>query len=244
MIKKVIMTVSGIMLGVVIAGFSCKDVMAALPSTYDKISDANWHIAHSDEMYAKAKAYEAEALAVLNAVKADPAHSQLQYEQAVFNYNNAVNLSKWWASMVANSNAYLKNINGLAAFEDKFAANRAALADLTKLGAAKTEAEGAASVANGVLAQIKDVEKAIAGYKVMAAGNPSLQAQIDELNVKLAALNADYAAKAAVASEKANIYNTYLKTLNYQGYSVGFENYQFDREWERDNEDWDPKGYY
>ena len=244
MIKKAIMAISGVMLAGVIIFSSSVDARAALSCTYDIINDANANIAHSSDMYNKAKATEAQLLATLNAIKADPAHTQLEYEQAVYNYNNAVNVSQWWLTMLNNSKAYLTNITGREAFEDKFAANREALSELTKLGAAKTDAQGAANIANGVLVQIADVEKALAGYQLQVAATPSLQPQIDALNTRLATLKAEYAQKAAIAQQKADTYNTYLKTLNYQGYSVGFENYQHDREYERDNLNWDPKGYY
>ncbi|MCR5591541.1 MAG: hypothetical protein K6F73_08405 [Lachnospiraceae bacterium] len=245
MLKKVMMTISGVMLAGVIFCASSVDTKAALPCTYDIINDANGDINQANAMYTQSKAKEAEYLAALNAIKANPgAYTQLEYEQAVFNYNNQVNISQWWLTNLNNAKAYLTNITGRGAFEDKFAANRAALADLTTLGAAKTDAQGAANIANGVLMQIADVEKAIAGYQLQVAANPSLQKQINDLTARLATLKADYAAKAAIAAQKAELYNTYLKTLNYQGYSVGFENYQFNREYQRDNLNWDPKGYY
>ena len=244
MIKKVVMALAGVMLGGIVVCASSVDVKAALPCTYDIINDANGNIAYYTEYYQKAKSEEASLLAAFNAVKANPAHTQLEYEQAAYAYNNAVNVSAWWLSMINNSNAYLTNIKGREAFEDRFAANKAALADLTKLGAAKTEADGAANVANAAAARIADVERAIAGYQIQVASCPSLAPQIDALNVQLNALKADYAAKAAVAAEKANVYNTYLSTLNYQSYSVGFENYQYNREIQRGNVNWNPKGYF
>ncbi|MBR5361149.1 MAG: hypothetical protein IK123_09700 [Lachnospiraceae bacterium] len=244
MVKKVLMAVSGMVLAGVIVCASPIDAKAALNCTYDIINDANGHIAHSSEGYAKAKANEDYLLSVFNAVKANPAHTQLEYETAYANYVNAANVSKWWLQMINNSNAFLTNIKGREAFEDRFAANRAALADLTKLQAAKTDADGAANIAAGVAAQIADVERAIAGYQVQVAACPSMQSAIDDLTVKLNALKADYSAKVAAANEKAAVYNNYLNTLNYKGYSVGFENYQWNRELKRDTDDWNPKGYY
>ena len=244
MIKKVVMTVTGMVLAGIVVFASSIDAKAALPCTYDIINDANGNISYYTAMYQQAKADEASLLANFNAVKNNPAHSQLEYEQAAAAYNNAVNASAWWLSMVNNAKAYLTNIKGREAFEDKFAANRAYLADANALKLAKLDADGAANIANGVAQQISDVEKAIAGYTIQVASTPSVQPQIDQLNAQLAILKADYAAKAAVASEKANVFNTYLNTLNYGSYSVGFENYQWNRELQRDNLDWDPKGYY
>ena len=165
MIKKVIMAVSAVCAAGVLLLASAVDAKAALPSTYDIINDANAQIAYNEQMYAAAKASEAELLAVFNAVKANPAHSQLEYEQAAYNYTNAVNTSQWWLTGLNNAKAYLKNISDRGAFEDKFFANKAALADLTTLRASKTDADGYANIANGVAAQIADVEKAIASYQ-------------------------------------------------------------------------------
>ena len=239
MIKKVIMAVTGIMAAGVIVCASGIDAKAALPSTYDIINDANWHISHSTEGYEKAKANEEALLAEFNAVKANPSHSLLEYETAYANYVNAANVTKWWAQMTDNSKAFLTNIKAREDFEDTFAANRAALADLTALQAAKAEADGAANIAAGVANQIKDVENAIAGCKQQLDTCPSMQASIDSLNVKLAILQDDYAAKAATASEKAAAFNNLLNTSGYKGYSVGFENYQWNRELYRD----DPEHY-
>ena len=244
MIKKVAMALTGALFAGIVLFASTSDVKAALSCTYDIINDANANINYYSSMYQQSKADEAAKLAAFNAVKANPAHSQLEYEQAAYAYNNAVNASAWWLSMINNSKDYLTNIKGREAFEDRFAANKAALADLTTLGAAKTEADGAANIANGVAARIADVEKAIAGYQIQAASCPSLAPQIDALNAQLAALKADYAAKSAIAAEKANVFNTYLNTLNYKSYSVGFENYQYNREIQRSNTEWDPKGYF
>ena len=244
MIKKVVTLMSGIVLAGAFVLALPVETEAALPCTYDIINDANANIASNTAAYQQAKANEAAMLAALNAVKANPAHSQLEYEQAVFNYSNAVNVSQWWLGQINNSKEYLKNITGRGQFEDKYAANRAALADLTTLQAAKTDADGAANIAAGVAKQISDVEAAIAGYQVLVASNPTFQTQIDSLTAQLAALKADYAAKAAIANEKAALFNTYEKTLNYKSYSKGFEDYQFQRAWNRDNEKWDPKGKF
>ena len=243
MIKKVIMAVSAVCAALALFMSSSVDAKAALPCTYDIINDASAQIVYYDQMYAAAKAKEAESLTTFNAVKANPAHTQLEYEQAAYNYTNAVNASQWWLTGLNNAKAYLKNISDRGAFEDKFAANKAALADLTTLKASKTAADGYANIANGVAAQIADVEKAIAGYQAQLATCPSLQTQIDALNAQLVALKADYAAKAAVASEKSAAFANNINTLNYKSYSLGFEDYQFNREYQRDNTDWDPKIY-
>ncbi len=244
MIKKVVTVIGGIVLAGVFVVASSVETKAALPCTYDIINDANGNIAANTAGYEQAKATEAAMLAALNAVKANPAHSQLEYEQAAFNYANAVNVSQWWLGQINNSKEYLKNITGRGQFEDKFWANKAALANLTTIQAAKTDADGAANIAAGVAKQIADVEAAIAGYKVLVVSNPSFQPQIDSLTAQLAALKADYAAKAAIASEKAALFNTYLNTLDYKSYSKGFEDYQFQREYFRDKDDWDPKGKF
>ncbi len=244
MIKKVVMGMIGALFAGTLVLASSVDTKAALSCTYDIINDANSDIAKATAGYEAAKADEAAKLAAFNAVKANPAHSQLEYEQAAAAYNTAVNVSQWWLAQINNSKDFLKNIKGREAFEDKFAANREALADLTTLRASKTEADGAANIANGVLAQIQDVEKAIAGYQIQVASCPSLQPQIDALNVQLAALKADYAAKSAVAAEKASQFNTNVNTLNYGAFSLGFDNYQYNREMKRSDIDWNPKGYY
>lgn len=243
MVKKVIMAVSSVCAAGVLFLSSAVDARAALPCSYDIINDANAQIAYNEQMYNTSKAKEAELLAVFNAIKSNPAHSQLEYEQAAYNYTNAVNTTKWWLTGLNNAKAYLKNISDRGAFEDTFAANKAALADLTTLQAAKTDADGYANIVNGVAAQIADTQKAIAGYQAQLATCPSLQTQIDALNVRLAALKADYAAKAAVASEKRAVFDNYLNSLNYKSYSLGFEDYQFNREHQRDNEHWDPTIY-
>ena len=243
MIRKAIMFMSGAMLAGFLFAASCVETKAALPSTLNIINDANAKIAATTQAYEAAKANEANLLAAFNAVKADPNHSQLQYEKAAYDYQNAINVSQWWLTQVNNAKAYLKNISDTGAFEDKFWANKAALADLTVLQASKSDADGAANIANGTLQQIRGVEKAIAGYQAQLATSPSLQSQIDDLNKKLSILQADYAAKSAASNDKNAVFANNLNTLNYKSYSKGFEDYQFRREWERDNEKWDPKGY-
>ncbi|MCR5672317.1 MAG: hypothetical protein K6F87_01210 [Lachnospiraceae bacterium] len=233
MIKKVAMALAGVLFSGIVLFASTSYVKAALPCTYDIINDANGNINYYTGMYQQAKADEAAKLAAFNAVKANPAHSQLEYEQAAYAYNNAVNVSAWWLSMINNSKAYLTNIKGREAFEDKFAANRAALADLTTLKASKLDADGAANIASGTLQQIKNVESAIAGYQVMLASGLQVQPEIDQLNAKLALLNADYAKQSADAAAKAAAFNNNLSTLNY-GFDLAFDNYQYNREIHRD----------
>ncbi len=218
---------------------------AALPCTYDIINDANANIAAAQAAYDAAKADEAAKLAVFNAVKADNLHSQLAYEQAAADYMNAVNKSAWCLSMVNNYKSYLKNIKGREGFEDKFASNRVALADLTNLQASKYAADGSANIANGTADIIANIEKAIKGYEQQLATSPSVQAQIDELNKKLEYYRADYAAKAQTAGENAAAFANNINVPGlYKTYSLGFENFQWNMELNRDNTDWDPKGYY
>ena len=234
--------------GIVIAGMfvlgNDTEVRAALPCTYDIINDANGDIASAGVCYEKAKAAEAEALAAFNAVKNDPSHSQLEYEVAALNYSNAVNTSKWRLDQLNNAKAYLKNITERAAFEDRFAANRAALSDLNTLSAAKADADGAANIAGAAAKQVEDVERAIAGYSAQLATSLSLQTVIDALNAQLVILRADYAAKVQAANEKAALFEILQKTLNYNNYSSGFEDYQYNREIQRDNTDWDPEKHH
>ncbi|MCR5687053.1 MAG: hypothetical protein K6G58_03455 [Lachnospiraceae bacterium] len=244
MIRKVMMLISSAVLAGVIFTASSVDAKAALSCTYDIINDASSDIANATANYNAAKADEAAKLAKFNAIKADPAHSLLDYEVAAAEYQNAVNVSQWWLTQLNNSKAFLTNIKGREAFEDKFAANRIALYDLTTLQASKFAADGAANMANGTLAQIAEVERAIAGYQVMLPTSPSLQKEIDALNVKLAILKAEYEKRAAVAAQKAAEFANNVNTLGYQAYSKGFEDYQFNREYQRDNLNWDPKGYY
>lgn len=248
MIKKVVMAVSSAAIAGVLLLASSVDTKAALSCTYDIINDANGDIAANSASLAQAQANEAALLAQFNAIKADPNHSQLAYEQAFFNYQNAANVTKWWLAQVNNSKEFLKNIKDREGFEDKFADNKEKLANLTKLKDAKFQADIAKEVANSAAGQVADVEKALAGYQVQVLSYPSMQAQIDQLIPRLEALKADYAAKAAVASEKEALFNTYLNTLNYQGYSLGFEDYQHNREWQRSEDGqggsdlwWDPE---
>lgn len=241
--KKFLMGICGLaMTGLFVCGLFT-EVKAALPCTYDIINDANSQIAAATAAYEKAKAAEAEALAYFNSVKNDPAHSQLEYDMAALYYTNAVNESKSRLDQINAAKTYLKTITDRELFEDTFAANRAALADLTKLSAAKTDAEGAANIAAAAAKQVQDVERAIAGYTAELPTSPSLQAQIDALNAQLPALKADYAAKQQIANEKAALFENYTKTLNYQNYSVGFEDYQYNREIQRGNPDWKGEGY-
>lgn len=243
MVKKVLKAVTAACFAGLVFAASTVDAKAALASTNGIIEDAKAQITYYEQMYASAQAEEAKSLAAFNAVKADAAGSQLDYEVAAANYTNSVNMSRYWLTGLVNAKDYLKNSMDHAAYEDRILSNWDALADLTTLQAAKTDADGYADLANGVAAQIADVEKTIAGYQSQLAVSPSLQTQIDELNRCLEALKADYAAKAAVAGEKAALFNNYLNTLNYKAYSLGFEDYQFARDYERDNEDWDPTGY-
>ncbi len=241
-VLKISVSVAAALIAFLFTGVSAR---AALPSTYDIINDAKANIASAQASYEAAKADEAAKLAVFNAVKADPSHSLFAYEQASADYTNAVNTSAWWLSMVNNYKAYLFNIEGRAQFEDKFAENRMALADLTNLQSSKYDADGSANIANGTLNQIIEVEKAIAGYQQQLATSPSVQIQIDELNKKLALLRADYAAKAAAAGDNAAAFANNINVPGlYKNYSVGFENYQWNREFFRDKTDWNPKGYY
>ena len=239
MIKKAVMIFTGAMLAGLLFAASPADVKAALPCTYDIINDANGNIASATAAYEAAKANEASLLAAFNAIKADPAHSQLQYEKAAYDYNNAVNVTKWCLAQLNNAKVYLNNITDRGAFEDQFADNKAALANITIIKASKFDAEGSQNIANGIAQQIADVQKAIAGYQTMVASNPSLQPQLDTLNARLASLQADYAKQVEDANAKNALFENNLNTLNYQSYDQGFEDYQHNREWQRE----DPENY-
>ncbi len=236
MIKKFIMLASSAMLAGVLFTASSVDVKAALPCTYDIINDANAQIANAEAGYAAAKADENAKLATFNAVKADPAHSLLAYQTAAADYTNAVNVSQWWLAQVNNAKTYLKNISDRGAFEDKFWENRAAIENLTTLKASKFDLERATNIANGTAQQIANVEKALAGYQTMvASGYSSMQPQIDALNVKLNALRADYEKQAAQVNALNAAFENNLNTLN-TNFDLNFDNYQHQREWQRDNE--------
>ncbi len=242
MIKKAIKLLSGAVLAGAFIVAASVNTKAALPSTIDIINDANAQIAAANAAYEAAKANEANLLAAFNAIKANPAHGQLEYEQAAFNYANAVNVTKWNLDQLNNAKAYLKNISDRGNFEDKFWANRAAVEALTTLKSSKQEADGAANIANGLAQQIANVEKAIAGYQTQLAVSPyAYQAAIDSLTVKLNALKAEYAKYAADASAKAAVFENNLNTLNYKDFNLAFDNYQHQREWQRENPSFDLK---
>lgn len=236
--KKIFMTISALAVGIIVSLSANVEAKAALPCTYDIIKDANGNITNATEMYQVALANQKQAEANLKALQAAGTATPLELQQAKDAVTNTANVAHWWLDQVNNSKAYLGNITDREKFEDKFAANRVALADLTKLQAAKTDADGAVNIANGTLKQIQDVEKAIAGYEQQLATSPSVQTQINELNVKLAALKADYAKKLTVANEKIAIFENYLQTLSYAGYDLKFENYQYLREINRNNALW------
>lgn len=241
--KKFLMGLTGVVFCVCVLGLSTRNVNAALPCSYDIIKDANGNIVNANEMLAAAQLNEANFKANLDAVQSNPSASQLEKEQAAYAYLNSVNVTRWWVDQVNNSKDYLKNINDRAAFEDKFAANRLALADLTKLQAAKLDAEGAREIANGVAKQIADVKRDILGYEQQLATSPSLQAQVDALKTTLAALELDYAGKDKMASDLEAVFATYLLTLGYASYDKAFEDYQYNREINRGREGWDPSIY-
>ncbi len=236
MIKKVIMFASSAMLAGVLFTASSVDVKAALPCTYDIINDANAQIAKAEAGYAAAKTDENAKLATFNAVKADPAHSLLAYQQAAADYTNAVNVSQWWLTQIGFAKTYLNNITDRGAFEDKFWANRAAIENQTIIKASKQDLDSAKGILNGTAQQIADVEKAIAGYQTMvAAGYTTMQPQIDSLVLKLNSLKADYEKQAAKVSALNAAFETNLATLNAQ-FDLNFDNYQHQREWQREDE--------
>lgn len=241
--KKFLMGLTGVVLGVCVLGLSSSNVNAALPCSYDIIKDANGNIVNAGEMLAAAQLNEANFKANYDAVKSCPTATQLEIEQAAYAYLNSVNVTRWWVDQVNNANDYLKNINNRAAFEDKFAANRLALADLTKLQAAKLDAENARDIANGVAKQIADIKREILGYEQQLATSPSLQSQIDSLKTTLATLELDFAGKDKTASDLEALYANYLLTLGYSSYDKAFEDYQYNREINRGNVDWDPAVY-
>lgn len=241
--KKLLLFLSGISMALCVLGLSSVDVKAALPCSYDIISDANGNILNADQMLSYAQINEASLKANYEAVKNSPTATALEKQQAADAYANAVNVTRWWVDQVNNSKTYLKNINDRAAFEDKFAANRAALLDLTTLQAAKLDADGAREIANGVKKQIDDVKKDIAGYEQQVLTTPSVQPQLDSLKTTLANLEADYAVKNQKALELEAVFNNYLATLGYASYDKAFEDYQYNREINRGRLGWDPTQY-
>lgn len=241
--KKLLMVLTGAAMAVCVLGLSSVNVKAALPCSYDIIRDANGNILNADQMLAQARTNEAAFKANYEAVKNSPTASALEKQQAADAYANAVNVTKWWVDQVNNSKTYLKNINDRAAFEDKFATNRSALFDLTKLQAAKLDADGAREIANGVAKQIADVKSQIASYEQQVLSTPSVQPQLDSLRTTLANLEADYAAKNQKATELEALFNTYLATLGYASYDKAFEDYQYNREINRGRLNWDPAQY-
>lgn len=241
--KKLLMVLTGAAMAVCVLGLSSVNVKAALPCSYDIIRDANGNILNADQMLAQARTNEAAFKANYEAVKNSPTASALEKQQAADAYANAVNVTKWWVDQVNNSKTYLKNINDRAAFEDKFAANRLALADLTKLQAAKLDADGAREIANGVAKQIADVKSQIASYEQQVLSTPSVQPQLDSLRTTLTNLEADYAAKNQKATELEALFNNYLATLGYASYDKAFEDYQYNREINRGRLNWDPAQY-
>lgn len=216
------------------------DAQAALPCTYDIIYDANGQIANANEMLASAQNNLAASQAYYDILKASGTATPLELQQAADAVANAANVARWWTDQVNNANAYLTNIKARESFEDKFAANRAALADRTKLQQAKLDADNALNIANGVLAQLNNVNSAIASYQSQVEANPSLCAQLNELLAKKAALEADYAAKVNDYNAKKALYDNYLVTLNYAGYDQAFEDYAIAREMNRNNPNWKP----
>lgn len=228
MLKKIVMTISGLVAAVCVMCVAQVEAKAALPCTYDIISNANAQIANADANYQMAKANHQAAIANYNALVACGA-GQLEIEQAAFAMNNAANVEKWWLDQLNNAKAYLKNINDRALFEDEFAANRQKIYNLAIIRADKDAADGAMNIANAVATRIKEVENAIAGYQAQVAACPSLQAQIDALTVELNALKADYAVKLADANAKAAKLQNDLATLDFN-YNHYFEDYQHSRE--------------
>lgn len=174
---------------------------AALPCTYDTISEASAQIIAAENAYAAAKAEENAYKAAFEAVK-NQGPSSLAYITAANAYENAVNRTKWVYDQVTNARAFLANIKGREAVEDDYINAVNALSVQGAAQNADMDAKAAQEVANMALSQIQMISNVIAGYQQQLATSPSLQAQIDELNVKLAALKADYASKQAIADQK------------------------------------------
>ena len=224
----------------VLVSVTAIEANAALSCTYEIIYDANGNITNGKEMLAYATANRQAAEEYYNGLKKSGTATELELQQAADAVTNAKNIERWWIDQVNNSKAYLGNIKDREKFEDDFINNRAALADLTKLQQAKTDADNALEIANAVLTNITNVKTAITNYTNQLAEHPEYAVTIEELNKKLEQLNKEYAEKSKIASEKQAIYETYLKTLNYAAYDRSIEDNAHAREINRVNPEWKP----
>lgn len=237
--KKLVMVLSSLFVSVVTMVLSSVSVEAAyLPCTYDIIRDANGNITNAAELNEKAKADIEAAKVNLATLKASGTASELEILQASDAVTNAVNMQRWCQDQLNNYNEYLKNITDRGKFEEKFWENKAALNDIATLQKDKLNSDTSKDIANATLAQIRDIENIIAGYKNQLGSCPSLQAQIDELNAKLVNLKAQYASQVATVDANAGTLTSDIANLNYKAYDSEFEIYQYQREFYRSDSNW------
>ncbi len=202
-------------------------VNAAAPCSIDTINAANAQIAQAQLVYAQAQQTEAAALATLNAVK--NSGSQLEIAVASNAYTTAQNQTHWALDQLNNAKAFLANITARANGETALEQSILQLQNLNNMQAVKMDADNAAAIANGVLAQINQMKAAVASYQQQLATTPSVQAQIDALNVQIKALEADYAAKKAIADQKMVVYLNAVKADQYDAYNKAVIDDAWDR---------------
>ncbi len=228
--KKVISLIMATALcaGAFVLGTTAK-AQAALPCTYDTISQASAQVVAAANAYNAAKAEEAAYKAAFEAVKNQGPQS-LQYIAAANAYENAINRTKWVYDQLTNAEAFLKNIKGREAVEDDYinAVNALPLQGNAQVTA--QSAQAAQEVANMTLGQIQTVKNVIAGYQQQLAVSPSLQTQINELNAQLAVLQADYANKQAIADQKKAEAASAATAWANSGYDKKYIDYWYNRE--------------
>lgn len=102
---------------------------------------------------------------------------------------------------------------------DQMQQNLQLLENINKISAAQTRAQEALEIANGTLAQINNLQAAIAGKQQEVAVNPGLQPQLDQLNAQLQALTNQYNAQMADYQAKQAEFTTLQATLPTAGYN-------------------------
>lgn len=93
------------------------------------------------------------------------------------------------------------------------------LDNINRIQDAELAAKEALEIANGTLAQINNLQTAIAGKQQEVAVNPGLQPQLDELNAQLNVLTNQYNAQMADYQAKQAEFTTLQATLPTAGYN-------------------------
>lgn len=93
------------------------------------------------------------------------------------------------------------------------------LDNINRISEAQLNAQSAKGLADATLAQINNLQAAIAGKIQEVAVNPSLQPQLDELNAQLNALQAQYNAQMADFQAKQATFVNLQATLPTAGYN-------------------------